>query len=257
MSWQNTLVYRFSFLLWRLESIILFLSSYLFWLAVYNENLQISGYTKPLMLTYIIGVLILRNFVFSNKISQVGAEISDGSLNKYLIQPIEYFRLTLAQDLGDRASNTFLLILELLIIYFLFKPPFFFQTSVIHLILFFFSIIGGVFIYFYLSFLVAITTFWWPEHAGWPQRFLFDTIIIFLTGGWFPLDILPKPIFNFLQFLPSTYLRFFPLQIYLGKVALNSILPGFIIMSLWVILLGFLVKRVWQKGLKSYSAVGI
>ena len=187
----------------------------------------------------------------------MGVEISNGSLNKYLIQPIGYFYLTLAQDLGDRASNTFLLILELLIIYLLLKPPFFFQTNSLYLILSFLSLIGGIFIYFYLSFLVALTTFWWPEHGGWPQRFLFDTIIIFLTGGWFPLDLLPKPIFAFLQFLPTTYLRFFPLQIYLGKTALNSILPGFIIMFLWIILLGLVVNRVWQKGLKSYSAVGI
>lgn len=257
MSWQNSFVYRFSFLLWRLESIILFLSSYLFWLAIFQTNNQILSYNQQTMLTYIIGTLILRNLIFSSKISQIAEDIATGGLNKYLVQPIKYFNLIFALDLGERVSNILLLTFELLLIFLIFKPNLFIQTNIFYLLTFFACVLINIFLYFYLSLIISLTTFWYPEHAGWPQRFLFDTTMIFLTGGWFPLDLLPKPIMTVLEFLPSTYLRFFPLQIYLGRLSFVSIAKGFTIMVAWVLILNFLVKYIWQKGLKSFTAVGI
>jgi len=257
ISWTNTLVYRLSFILWRLESIILFLGTYLFWLAVYHNSAQISSYNKTTMLTYIIGILILRNLVFSSRINQAAEDIASGGLNKYLVKPMEYFHWLIGIDLGDKIAQLFFLFFELIAIFLIFKPPFFIQTNIAYLIYFLISSSFSILIYFYLSLIISLTTFWYPEHNGWPQRFLFDTMIIFLSGGWFPLDILPLPIYRFLSLLPSTYLRFFPLKIYLGQLELKEIIKGLILMFLWIIILRRLTNFIWQKGLKTFTAVGI
>lgn len=257
ISWQNTLVYRLSFLLWRLESIILFLTSYLFWLAVYKTNTSIANYTSANMFTYIIMILVLKNFIFGSKTNQVAEDIGTGSLNKYLLKPIQYFRYMYFWDIGDRISNVILLFFELIIIFFILKPPFFLQTDIYYLIFFTITIMLSMILYFYLSLIVSLTTFWYPEHNGWPQRFLFDTMMIFLTGGWFPLDILPKQIYTILEYLPTTYIRFFPLQIYLGKLSNIDLGRGLVIMAAWIFFCNYFLNLIWNKGLKKFTAVGI
>jgi ABC-2 type transport system permease protein len=256
-SWQNTFVYRLSLIMWQLESVILFLGSYLFWLAAFEQSQLIQAYDKTTMLTYIIGILVLRNIIFTSRTSQVAAEISTGELSKYLIRPLSYLKWMFTLEWADKISNLFFMAVELIVIFLLFRPPFFFQTNWLYLGLFGLSIIISIFLYFYLSLAISLTTFWYVEHNGWPQRFLFETTMIFLTGGWFPLDLLPKPVFNLLNWLPSTYIRYFPLQIYLGRLDNLSIYKGLFVTLIWTWVLSMLTKKLWQKGLKSYTASGI
>ncbi|MDZ7587301.1 MAG: hypothetical protein U0946_06090, partial [Patescibacteria group bacterium] len=66
LSWQDALTYRLNFVMWRVRSIIGFLASYLFWLAIVNSNQNIAGYNSSLLLTYIFLSGFLRNLVISN-----------------------------------------------------------------------------------------------------------------------------------------------------------------------------------------------
>lgn len=256
-SWQNTFTYRFSLIMWQLEKIILFSGSYLFWLAAYGNNNIIAGYSKSTMLTYVVGVLILKDIILTSRTQQIAAEISTGELSKYLIKPIDYLKWMFTIDCGEKISNIFYLVIKLVLVFILFRPPFFIQTNILYLGLLLLTIVLAILIYFYLSLLISLTTFWYLEDNGWPQRFLFDMMMIFLTGGWFPLDILPKPFFNFLELLPTTYLRYFPLQIYLGRLSIDSIFKSAIIMIFWFFALQKLVNIIWKKGLKTFTAQGI
>jgi len=111
-------------------------------------------------------------------------------------------------------------------------------------------------IFFFLSFLVSAVTFWYPEHNGWPARFVAFVIIEFLSGGLFPLDIFPQAVFKVLSFLPPAYFLFYPLQIYLGRLAKPEIFAVFAMMFVWLAVLYFCARLVWNKGVKIYGAYG-
>ncbi len=257
MSWQNTFVYRLSLLTWRLRSFITLLSLYFFWWAVYNFNQEIAGYTRDVMLTYIIGTSLMRSLIFSSRSNQVSADIAQGNLNNYLLKPVKYFGWMGALDLGDKMSDVFFLLFELILFYFLFKPPLLIQENFLYVVLFLLFSFLSMFIYFYLSLLVSMTAFWYPEHNGWPARFLFTVVIDFLCGGIFPLDILPGLIFQIFKLLPTTYFIFYPLQIYLGRVSVTNILSSLALMVFWIFSLNFIVNKLWKKGVKNYTGVGI
>lgn len=257
ISWQNGFVYRLNFIVWRIRSIVLLLAIYFFWFAVYRFSKQIVGYDENMMLTYVIGTSIMWSLVLGSRSVDVSAEIGTGGLSNYLIKPINYFSYWLTRDFADKILNLIFLIFELGIIFLILKPPLLVQTDPFYLLSFLIFSLLSVLIYFYLSLIISLTTFWYPEHNGWPARFLFMVIVQFFCGGLLPLDILPKMIFNFLRLLPSAYFIFFPLQIYLGRASIGRILVGFIIMIFWIFILRYLVKLLWQKGLKSYTAVGI
>src|SRR3990167_1574500 len=71
-----------------------------------------------------------------------------------------------------------------------------------------------------------------------------------------PLDILPANLQNILSFTPFPYLIFFPLQVYLGKITGLLLLKGIVVSLVWIVILWFFMKWVWNKGFKAYQAYG-
>lgn len=106
----------------------------------------------------------------------------------------------------------------------------------------------------YISFLLSLSGFWTSD--VWAPRFIFFIITDFLSGGLFPLDILPDRIFSVLKFLPFTYLQFFPLKVYLGDFSIEEILFGLWVSSFWTITVYFATKLVWKNGLRRFEGQG-
>ena len=84
VSWQNALVYRFSFAMWQVRSLLSFLTIYWFWLAVFTQYDQIGGYSRQEMLVYILVAALLRHLVLWTDSFQACVEIANGDLNNYL-----------------------------------------------------------------------------------------------------------------------------------------------------------------------------
>ena len=130
------------------------------------------------------------------------------------------------------------------------------QTNLVVLFAVFISLILAVVLFFCLLFITNMSAFWMPEN-GWAAQFLFIVIITdFLSGGVFPLDIMPLVLQKVLYSTPFPYLLFFPLQIYLGKIAGLEIIRGLITSFAWVLFLLMILKFTWAKGLRRYSAEG-
>ncbi|MCG2691723.1 ABC-2 family transporter protein, partial [Microgenomates group bacterium] len=220
LSWQNALTYRLNFVMWRVRSIIGFLASYLFWLAIVKSNQSVAGYNPSLLLTYIFTAAFLRNLVFSNVSYSACVEIAGGDLSNYLIKPIGYFKNWLMRDMADKVLNLSFFSVEIIIFYFILKPQIVFTQ---HLFLFLAVSLLAALLYFFLSFLISAYAFWHPEHNGWPLRFLFVMLLDFLSGASIPLDIFPPAIVKIFQFLPFSYLIFYPTQIWLNRVGSQQI----------------------------------
>ena len=134
ISWQNGFVYRLNFIVWRTRSVVLLLTIYFFWFAVYQFNKQIVGYDEQMMLTYIIGTSIMHSLVLGSRSVDVSAEIGTGGLSNYLIKPINYFSYWLARDFADKILNLIFVAFELSLIFFILKPPFSIQTNLFYLV---------------------------------------------------------------------------------------------------------------------------
>lgn len=254
-SWQESFVYRLNFIMRRVRSILLLLTVYFLWRAVFQNNQIIFGYDQAKILTYVLGTSILRAIVLSSRTAEVGEEISQGNLSLYLLRPISYLKYWFSRDLSEKALNILFSLGELTLLFFLLRPPFLLQTNPLLLLFFALSLLLALLLYFYLDFSLGLIVFWMPESV-WAPRFLFIIILEFLAGGLFPLDILPSGVFNTLQILPFSYLLFFPLNIYLGKIEIEGIMAGLTIGVAWLIIMYEVGQLLWAKGLRLYSAEG-
>lgn len=234
----------------------IFLIFYL-WDAVFSgENQEVFGYTRATILTYVFGILVLRALVFSARAVDVAGEISRGDLTNYLLKPISYFKYWLTRDMSSKFLNISFSVVEVTVLYLLLRPPFFLQTDLYFLLGFLVLVVFAVLLFFLILFIVNSITLWLPE-AGWAGQFLFIVIIAeFLSGGIFPLDVLPDQIQKILYLLPFPYLLFIPLQVYLGKLMQADLLRSVFISGFWVMVLATLLRKIWSAGLQQYRAEG-
>jgi ABC-2 type transport system permease protein len=255
-SWSNGFVYRLNFIMWRVRTIIWFFTIYYFWVAILSQNDQVFNYDSQTLLTYVIGTSFLRSLVLSSRSVSAGMEIANGDLNNYLVKPINYLKNWLARDIADKALNLAFFIPEMVIIFLVIKPPFIFPNNPWYFVAFIVAALIATLMYFFFSFLVSCFTFWYPEHNGWPLRFIVFMIIGFLAGDTFPLDIFPAVAQTIFKILPFGYFMFYPMQIYLGRIPANQVGLTIIIMLAWVFILYKISTAVFKKGLKVYGAYG-
>lgn len=257
ISLQQEFAYKVNFVMWRIRNVIQVLISYFLWSAIFiDASVNIFGYTKESILTYVLGVLIVRSLVLSIRAIEVAGEIATGDLSNYLIRPMSYFKYWFTRDLSSKILNLFFATIEFAILFLVLRPPLYLQTDVITLLMFAFSIVVAIFIYFSIIIMVSSIPFWAPE-LGWGGHFIFTSIIIeFLSGSLFPIDILPSAIQKVVMLTPFPYMIFFPIQIYIGKISFAMFLQGSYISVIWAFVLWFLMKFIWNKGMRVYQAFG-
>lgn len=247
-------LYRTNFFLWRGRQVMQVIVIYFLWLAVLPSNTNVGEYTQSVMLTYILTAWIVGMIVYSTRTVSVADDINNGELTNKLLQPTNYFLSWFAIDMGDKFMNVGLSLIEFIILFLILRPPFYFQTNIQILLLATLSVINAVIVYFFFNLLLGFIAFWSPE--VWAPRFIFTIVISFFSGGLFPLDLLPKNVYQFFEYLPFTYLLYFPTKVYLGQMDYLSLYKGIVISLIWIILLYMIVQYMWTQGLKSYTAHG-
>ncbi len=254
ITWQQLLIYRVNFALWRVRTVLQLLLVYFIWWSVFQSQEEVFGYTTSTILTYILVAALIRAVVLGTKVTDLIDSINTGSVVNFLIKPLGFIRYYLVREAADKLFNIGFFVIEVSLLIFLLKPPIIIQTEVPTLILFSFAIAGGLIINFCLNFLISLTAFW-VEHS-WGVLFLMTVFLESLAGGLFPIDILPKQLFNILMLTPFPYLIYFPAKLYLGNMTYTEIIFGFSIIFIWTLILILLTRIIINAGFRHFSAAG-
>lgn len=253
-TWDEMLTYRLNFVMWRLRTVFQLLTIYFLWLALIPHGGELFGYSQMEILTYILGTALIGSLVLSSRSHAIGDDINEGNLSNFLLRPINYFFFWMAKDAADKTMNIAFSIVELTILFVVLKPPLLIQADVSYLLLFLIASIVALILWFIFNVLIGLIGFWSPE--VWAPRFILMIVITFTAGGLFPLDILPKPVFAFVQLLPFTYLLYFPVKVYLGQLTFIEVSLGLAISLFWVVFLLSFIRPIWMRGLRLYTAQG-
>lgn len=256
LSLMEYFVYRVNFFLWRFRSIISFLTLIFFWQAVYGLKDNVFGYTQSQMLTYIVGIAFLRAVILGGRVADLAGMIKTGDIvNKFLLRPWRVIRIWFVRDLASKALNLVFVIGEVFLIIKILNLSFYIPQNFIFIILFIISCLLSLPLYFLLDYMLSIIAFWVDN--VWAPRWLFGVIFLqFLSGRFFPLDVLPEFAFKLISLTPFPYLIYFPLKIYLEQVTFLQAVRIIGLLFLWLVIVYFLTKKLWQKGLKQYTAYG-
>lgn len=245
--------YRMNFLLWRLRAFFSLLIRYYLWLAIYESAQSIFGYSESQMLTYVLLSTIVSSFVLATRTPDLAGQILNGDVINFLLKPFSFFGYFLTRDFVDKVLNFVFSIVEVWVLYLIVKPQIVINAD--PTMWFFLALLTllGCLIAFNINMLISFIAFWSPE--VWAPRFIFYILVAFFSGSFFPLDILPTPIYNILLATPFPYFYFIPSKIYLGFTGTEMALyVGATV--LWTALSTFFMIWVWRKGLMGYSFYG-
>ncbi|MFA6285256.1 MAG: ABC-2 family transporter protein [Parcubacteria group bacterium] len=256
IEWGRQMTYRVNQFTYRIGNIFEILVQIIIWTAIFQKAAIIKGYTYQEMMTYIIiGWLVsflMANFGFESFISD---HIQRGELSNFLSKPIDYVNYLIVLSIGRASFTLAVAFLANILIVLLFRNSFIFSKNIFVWLILLAMILMGYFIKLFLSILIGFISFWTTDNSG--IFYSINTLSKFLSGAYFPINILPAAFLNFSLALPFIYTFYLPAQLYLGKISILQGLQGLGLETIWVAILYCAIKVVWKMGLKKYESVGI
>jgi ABC-2 type transport system permease protein len=249
---QEAFQLRWSLGMDRVRGLALVVSLYFLWSALLGSRGSFLGYSRSQMLTYVLGMSFLRAWVMSNKGWELIQEISSGKLSSFLLRPVDYFGFHFSRELAAKTLLVGSSIVEIGLLAALFHAPLYRPASWTAVPAALLLAAGAMLLYFELSLLVCSAAFWTAESIG--PLFLFEMLLQFAAGAFFPLDVLPLAAQKALALTPFPYLVYVPLETYLERGP--ALVPALAIVGFWLVALHAALRAVWGVGLRDYAAEG-
>lgn len=250
-AWAEALVYRAQVLIWALTSCLP-----LVMLAVWRSlagNGTIGGYSGDDFVAYFIGAVVVRHLTGCWIIWDMEADIRLGQLSPHLLRPAHPLLRYLALSLSDKPLRLVISI-PIIVIALLVFPGALPHPGALSLALFPISVLLAFVIYFCMQSCIGTLTFWLNQVLA-IQDFWFG--IYALTSGYLvPLDLFPSWLTGVLYVLPFRFLLSFPLDLLLGRLDTFGMLQGLLLQIVWAVAFVLLLRTLWRRGIKQYSAVG-
>jgi ABC-2 type transport system permease protein len=222
------------------------------WLAVIA-----SGGNPPLnrqeFLLYYFAVLIIKVWTTAWHAREWSAKIRLGELSPYLLKPASFQFFLLGNNIGEKLLKSFYLIPIIFLagLALNVNPP---QPSLWTILLLIVSWLLAAVLTFTIELSILLTTFWLDDIESLDNFVVFSSYIF--SGQFIPLIAFPPVIQSISLFLPFRYILSFPVEIFTNRLIGLNIAAGLGLQIFWCIVMIFLCRILWKKGLVRYSAVG-
>jgi ABC-2 type transport system permease protein len=254
------LTYRSDFLLGTILRFLPMITTILLWEAIFAGAQQdrLSDYTLHEMIAYLLLVHISRMFSsMPGLANSIARDIREGTLKKYLIQPLDMIGYLLSYRAAHKAAYIATSALPYALLFFVCRDYFDAFPDPLTLLAYLVSLVLGFFIGFFFEAAIGMVGFWFLEVTS--LLYIVNVINFFVSGQMFPLDLL-SPEWEFwarlLKMMPFQYMAYFPAAVFLGKIRGAELVNGLIGEVIWVLVFIILARVFFRIGLRRYSAYG-
>lgn len=256
LHFENLLEHRSRSFVWFLVSAIGCLIYVLFWLAATQGKKEIiPSWSSFKIISYYLFLLIASVFLTSHIEEDVAKEdIREGLLTKYLLKPFSYYWIKFFEELPYRVLQGFYGVIVLLILYLFFGKIFVLTNDFLIIILSIIIMIFAYFLFFTYKIIIGLIAFWLIDIGGFLQ--LQEMFILVFAGYVIPLEFLPKWLENIANILPFSYMIYYPIISFEGKLVHSQLIWIILFQAIWLFILILIYNFLWKKGLQKYSAVG-
>ncbi len=258
MEVRKILSYRADFWIQFLGSVAAQLGvAYFLWKAIFDfrDVKQIQEFTFAGMMLYYLVAPLIGKAVQGAEMGTISQEIYEGSLNRYLVYPVSFFKYKLSSHASYMTIFLLQFAVAMLLFAFLIGVPRGFSVSL-------FSIIGSITAIILASYVYFVTIAGIEMVAFWADNVWSLVVVVrfatgLLGGAMIPLSLFPDWAHTTLQLLPFSYFISFPVRTFLGLNSVGAWMLGMAILSVWAVITTFLTSLVWTRGKYHYTGVGI
>jgi ABC-2 type transport system permease protein len=261
---EERLVYRGDFALGTLMRFLPIVTQIFLWGAIFTASGKtvLVGYTHDDFIAYFLLTMITRAFSsMPGLASGIAREVREGTIKKYLIQPIDLVGFLLLARIAHKLVYYVVAVVPFVLVFYLWRDFFSGWPDGPTLLAFFASLIMSFLLGFFLECAIGMISFWFLEVSS--LLFVYMLFNFFLSGHMFPLDIFDSlpgvggvVVRGIVEFLPLKYLAYFPSAVFLGKITGDELTRGLLIQLAWVVFFIFTCRVAYARGVRRYSGFG-
>jgi len=252
---QSNLVYRWNFAARGFFSLFHLIVVFTLWGAVFAGQTEIGGFDLRQTLTYFVILLPLQFLIGAfNEDYLVSEEIRNGMINQFLLKPVNYYLYRFSIYAAARLVSGALVFLPLLAALPFIHDSLTWPEGLWRLGLGLPALVLSALIQFTIAYCFGLLTFWFLEIQSFV--ILSMAIEVVLGGQMFPLDLLPRWLYEIAAYLPFYYQMYFPAAILTGRIGEAEALANLPVQLAWVLALLALAQVLWRRGLRLHTAVG-
>jgi ABC-2 type transport system permease protein len=249
----NTLAYRGDFVFYMLSTILSPLISVLIWRAAIASGAQL-----PVDGTYLTSYFVLLGAVSMLTSSWsslfLAGDIRNGKLSIWLARPGSFLYEMIANNLAEKGFKSLVLAPMILVFGWLLRDSVSLSAPPSRWLLLAISIVLAAVIIFSIDVIFGSLAFWIDDISGVERgRMLVATV---LAGQVVPLALMPEWASGFVRLQPFRFMISFPLEIVVGDLRQHELIVGFIAQICYLAMFVLFARWIWQRGQRSYSAVG-
>jgi ABC-2 type transport system permease protein len=251
------MTYRGDFFLGTVLRFLPMVTTILLWEAIYAgaEQKNLAGFSLNEMIAYLLLVHISRMFSSMPGLAGgIARDIRDGSLKKYLLQPIDMIAYLLSYRAAHKVAYIATAFLPYGLLFFLCRGFFDHFPDALTLAAYVASLLLAFLVGFFFETCIGTIGFWFLEVAS--MLYVVNTLNFFVSGHMFPLDLLPPFWAGAFRLLPFQYMAYFPAAVFLGKITGISLVYGLLGELIWALIFLWLSRLLYRGGLRRYSAYG-
>ncbi len=257
--WTKYTTYRLNFLLQVLgPALVFFFIKYQLWSAIFetpqaggsSSAVTIGAYDLSGMITYHGFALVVGLLTQGHAAMNLAEDIRMGRISTYLIYPFNFWEFHTANFIAFELLQ----ILVTGVTLFCFSLTGLVPLPPWEIILsgYLFCLVVSCF-WFSLQFFTGLLGFWLEE--TWILRVMLQLLSTFLSGAIIPIDLFPEWAQKILDFTPFPYLTYYPIKLFTtGDI---SIANGLAMIIGWTLIFVFINRKIWQRGIKLYTAAGM
>ncbi len=223
VSLKERMTYRGDFLLGTILRFLPMVTTILLWQAIYTGSGQARQGSASVAFSYreMIAYLLLTNIsrMFSsmpNLAGGIAREIREGTMKRYLIQPIDMIGYLLVYRIAHKVTYIIMSFVPYALLFFCAATSLTVFPTAPTLAAFALSLVLSFMIGFFFEVSVGMVGFWFLEVTS--LLYIVMTLNFFISGHMLPLDLLPEPWSSILKLLPFQYMAYFPAVVFLGKI---------------------------------------
>lgn len=262
---EERLAYRGDFILGTAMRFLPIVTQVFLWTAVFaaTSRADIAGYSRNDIVAYYLLTMVTRAFSSMPGLAGgIARSVRDGSVKKYLVQPVDYISFLLAARIAHKLVYYAVAILPFAAVFWICRSYFPPAPDAVTLAAFVASLLLSFLLGFFMEATLGMLGFWFLEVSS--IIFAYMLVQYLLSGHMFPLDMLAgiptgiagMSLADLVRWLPFEYTAYFPSAVWLGKIRGAELVRSLMIEAGWVVVMAVACRIAWWRGTRRYSAFG-
>ena len=262
---EERLAYRGDFILGTAMRFLPIVTQVFLWTAVFAATTRsdIAGYSRTDIVAYYLLTMVTRAFSSMPGLAGgIARSVRDGSIKKYLVQPVDYVSFLLAARIAHKLVYYAVALIPFGVVFVICRGYFPPVPDAATIAVFTLSLVLSFLLGFFMEATLGMLGFWFLEVSS--IIFAYMLVQYLLSGHMFPLDMLAGvptglvgvSVADVVRWLPFEYTAYFPAAVWLGKIRGAELARSLAIETAWVVVMAVACRVAWWRGTRRYSAFG-